>query len=246
MPRAFSVEPLPWSDFRAWFAEEIQPGQHGAIVSPTGSGKTVFAGGLLDLRRYVLAIDPKGGDSSLERLGFERLEAWPGERRLAARVRKNDEEGRASRFVVGPKVRRHEDTDRLGEVIRDTLRGAYSMGGWTVYVDELQLATDPRLGINVRREVDQMLIAARDRGLSCWTSYQSPSWVTPHASRMATWIATSYTRDREAIRALAGNLGRPLAEVAGMIAGLDPYAFAIVTRDPKAPVRVTIADYDGR
>lgn len=243
MPRAFSVEPLPWSDFRAWFAEEIQPGQHGAIVSPTGSGKTVFAGGLLDLRRYVLAIDPKGGDSSLERLGFERLEAWPGERRLAAKVRKNDEEGRASRFVVGPKVRRHEDTDRLGEVIRETLRGAYSMGGWTVYVDELQLATDPRLGINVRREVDQMLIAARDRGLSCWTSYQSPSWVTPHASRMATWIATSYTRDREAIRALAGNLGRPLAEVAGMIAGLDPYAFAIVTRDPKAPVRVTIADF---
>lgn len=245
MPRGFEVEPLPWADFREWFATEIQPGQHGAIVSPTGSGKTVFAGGLLDLRRYVLAIDPKGGDSSLERLGFERLESWPGERRLAARVRKNDEEGRPSRFVVGPRVRRHEDTGRLGEVIRDTLRGAYSMGGWTVYVDELQLATDPRLGINVRREVDQMLIAARDRGLSCWTSYQSPSWVTPHASRMATWIATSYTRDRDAIRALAGNLGRPMAEVAGMIAGLDPYAFAVVTRDPKAPVRVTIADFSG-
>lgn len=245
MPRGFQVEPLPWPDFRAWFAQEIQPGQHGAIVSPTGSGKTVLAGGLLDLRRYVLAIDPKGGDSSLERLGYERLESWPGERRLAARVRKNDEEGRPSRFVVGPRVRRHEDSARLGEVIRDTLRGAYSMGGWTVYVDELQLATDPRLGINVRREVDQMLIAARDRGLSCWTSYQSPSWVTPHASRMATWIATSYTRDREAIRALAGNLGRPMAEVAGMIAGLDPYAFAVVTRDPKAPVRVTIADFPG-
>ena len=118
------------------------------------------------------------------------------------------------------------------------------MGGWTVYVDELQLATDPRLGINVRKEVDQMLIAARDRALSCWTSYQSPSWVTPHASRMATWMAVSYTRDREAIRALAGNLGRPTNEVAGMIAGLDPYAFAVVTRDPKAPVRVTIADYE--
>jgi hypothetical protein len=243
MPRGFQVEPLIWSDFREWFQTDIEPGQHGAIVSPTGSGKTVFAGGLLDLRRYVLAIDPKGGDSSLERLGYERLDTWPGERRMTAKIRKNDEEGLPSRYVVGPKVRRHEDTERLGDVIRDTLRGAYSMGGWTVYVDELQLATDPRLGINVRKEVDQMLIAARDRGLSCWTSYQSPSWVTPHASRMATWMAVSYTRDREAIRSLAGNLGRPVNEVAGMIAGLDPYAFAIVTRDPKAPVRVTIADY---
>lgn len=243
MPRGFQVEPLVWGDFREWFQTEIQPGQHGAIVSPTGSGKTVFAGGLLDLRRYVLAIDPKGGDSSLERLGYERLDTWPGERRMTAKIRKNDEQGLPSRYVVGPKVRRHEDTEQLGDVIRDTLRGAYSMGGWTVYVDELQLATDPRLGINVRKEVDQMLIAARDRGLSCWTSYQSPSWVTPHASRMATWMAVSYTRDREAIRSLAGNLGRPVNEVAGMIAGLDPYAFAVVTRDPKAPVRVTIADY---
>lgn len=245
MASRFEVEPLPWKSFLDWFAEEIEPGQHGAIVSPTGSGKTVFASGLLDLRRYVLAIDPKGGDSSLERLGYERLSSWPGERRMLAKIQKNDEQGKPSRFIVGPKVRRHEDTEELGEVIRETLRGAYSMGGWTVYIDELQLATDPRLGINVRKEVDQMLIAARDRFLSCWTSYQSPSWVTPHASRMATWMAVSYTRDREAIRALAGNLGRPTQEVAGMIAGLDPYVFAIVTRDPKAPVRVTIADFDG-
>ena len=244
MARGFEVEALVWKDFREWFAQEIEPGQHGAIVSPTGSGKTVLAGGLLDLRRYVLAVDPKGGDSSLERLGYERLETWPGEKAMDRKIQRNDDANKPSRYVVGPKIRKHEDTERLGEVIRDTLRGAYSMGGWTVYVDELQLATDPRLGINVRKEVDQMLIAARDRALSCWTSYQSPSWVTPHASRMATWMAVSYTRDREAIRALAGNLGRPTNEVAGMIAGLDPYAFAVVTRDPKAPVRVTIADYE--
>ena len=244
MPRGFDVEPLPWSQFREWFAAEIKPGQHGAIVSPTGSGKTVLAGGLLDLRRYVLAVDPKGGDSSLEALGYERLATWPGTRRMAAKVKQNDDNNRPSRYVIGPKVLKSDDVEELGNTIRETLRGAYELGGFTVYIDELQLATDPRLGINVRREVDQMLIAARDRGLSCWTSYQSPAWVTPHASRMATWMAVSYTRDREAIRTLAGNLGRPFSEVAGMIAGLDPFAFAFITRDPKAPVRVTIADYN--
>jgi len=244
MARGFDVEPLVWSDFKDWFGTEIEPGQHGAIVSPTGSGKSVFATGLLDLRSYVLVIDAKGGDSTLEKLGYERLSSWPGERRMLAKIEKNEKDGKPSRFVVGPVVRRHEDTEKLGEVIRDAIRDAYSMGGWTVYFDELQLSTDPRLGINVRKEVDQMLIAARDRGLSVWSSYQSPSWVTPHASRMATWMAVSYTRDREAIRALAANLGRPVNEVAGMIAGLDPYCFAVVTRDPKAPIRVTIADYE--
>lgn len=243
MSNGFEVQPLIWSDFKDWFNEEIKPGQHGAIVSPTGSGKSVFASGLLDLRNYVLVVDAKAGDSTIEKLGYQRLEAWPGNRKMSLKVQENDNRNKPSRYVIGSKVTKTDDIERLGEVIRESLRGAYSMGGWTIYIDELQLCTDQRLGINVRKEVDQMLIAARDKSLSLWSSYQSPSWVTPHASRQATWMAVSYTRDRDAIRSLAANLGRPVNEVAGMIAGLDPYAFAVVTRDPKAPVRVTIADY---
>ena len=68
------VEALGWADeFKPWFAEVWEPGQHLSVIAPTGAGKTTFVGGLLDLRRYVLALDPKGGDSTLSGLGYDRL-----------------------------------------------------------------------------------------------------------------------------------------------------------------------------
>ena len=42
------------TDYGRW-----EVGQHVAVSAPTGEGKTTFAFGLLNLRRYVLALDPK-------------------------------------------------------------------------------------------------------------------------------------------------------------------------------------------
>ena len=123
--------------------------------------------------------------------------------------------------------------------MRDTLTDAWSMGGWTCYADELQLLTDPRL-MNLKSPVERMLIAARDRGLSFVSSYQSPSWVTPQAARQASWVAVSYTRDDETVSRLAEILGRPKPEVRGVFKGLKKYSWVIVGRDPREPYRVTI------
>ena len=60
-PHSLEIEPLEWStEFLPWFQTAWQPGQHVALIAPTGAGKTTFAGGLLNLRRYVLALDAKG------------------------------------------------------------------------------------------------------------------------------------------------------------------------------------------
>ena len=60
------IEALDWStEFLPWFQEAWKPGQHVALIAPTGAGKTTFAAGLLGLRKYVLALDEKGGDLSL-------------------------------------------------------------------------------------------------------------------------------------------------------------------------------------
>jgi hypothetical protein len=115
------------------------------------------------------------------------------------------------------------------------------MGGWTVYADELQIMTDPRM-LDLRQECDQMLVAARDRGISFVSSYQSPSWVTPHASRQAKWVAVSYTRDRDVVRRLAEVLGRPRQELEGAMSEMAKYSFLIVGLDPREPYRVTIPD----
>jgi len=56
---------------------------------------------------------------------------------------------------------------------------------------------------------------------------------------MSTWYAVSYTRDVDTIDKIAGNMGRPRAEMRGAIQGLDPYTWMFVGRDPNAPIVVT-------
>ena len=237
------VEPLSWADeFKPWFSEVWEPGQHMSVIAPTGAGKTTFVGGLLDLRRYVLALDPKGGDSTLGSLGLDRLAKWPGEKELAQTVAKNDQDGKPSRYVVGPRVRHRDDLPELREQTRRAMNGAFNMGGWTLYADELQIMTDPRM-MNLRSEADEILIAARDKGLSFISSYQAPSWVTPHAAKMSTWVAVSYTRDTDVVNRLAEVLGRPKPEIRGALSGLDPFSWLIVGRNPREPYRVTLPDF---
>ena len=232
---------LDWeTEFLPWFQENWKPGEHVSIVAPTGAGKTTFAAGILDsCRRFVLALDPKGGDSTLSTLGYERLSKWPGIKEMNKKLEANEEEGRPSRYIIGGMSRTEEEEENLRETMRQTLTDAWSMGGWTCYADELQLLTDPRM-MNLKQPVDRMLIAARDRGLSFVSSYQSPSWVSPQAARQASWVAVSYTRDDETVSRLAEILGRPKPEVRGVFKGLKKYSWVIVGRDPREPYRVTI------
>src|SRR5437016_5933255 len=68
---------LPWDDFLSYMAWSWKPGQHIAMIGPTGEGKTTFAAGLLNLRNWVLALDPKGEDETLSASGFERITHLP-------------------------------------------------------------------------------------------------------------------------------------------------------------------------
>lgn len=212
-----------------------------SVIAPTGAGKTTLVGGLLTLRRYVLALDPKGGDSTLSKLGYPRLSRWPGRKAILEEVGRNDEDGVTSRWIVGKPVSSAADELELRETMRATLDDAFAMGRWTIFADELQLLTDPRMH-NLRTEADRILIAARDRKISFVSAYQAPSWVTPHASKMSTWVAVSYTRDTDVVNRLAEILGRPKPEIRGAIEGIDPFSWLIVGRNPREPIRVTIPD----
>jgi len=242
--RHSEVVEMDWAtEFLPWFSENWQPGQHVAVIAPTGAGKSNFVGQILRaMRRYVLVLDAKGGDSTVENYGFERLGKWPGKKAMSKTVSVNDGNNEPSRYVIGSSARTKVEKVSLVETMRNAIDDAYEMGGWTVYADELAILTDPR-HFNLRQQVDEMLIAARDRGLSFVGSFQGPAWVTPQASRQATWVAVSYTRDREVVDRLAEIMGRPKAEIRGALNGLERFSWLIVGRDPREPLRVTIPDY---
>jgi hypothetical protein len=231
------VRGVGWEEFRREFAERWKPGEHIANIGPTGEGKTTFAAQILGSRKYVLALDPKGGDSTLTELesrGFERVSVWP----LPRSVRRRIEQGEPARMIIGSRIRSRADRPKLRELLARTIDGAFEDGGWTLYIDELQQAADRRL-MNLGPMIEENLIAGRDRRVSVVTSYQRPANVPRAASEMATWLAVWYTRDAEVVDRLAQMTGRPKPELRGAISELEEYCVLLVNRRPREPMIVT-------
>lgn len=231
-----AVVGVHWPVFLAWFREVWEPGQHIALIGPTGTGKSTFAVGILKLRKYVLAFDPKGGDSTLAASGYERASTWP----PPERIRREIAEGKPAHLIVGPVVHTTDDRETLKEVQAQALASAFDEGGWTVYLDEFQLLADRRL-MGLHTESETLLIAARDKGVSVVTAYQAPAWVPTSASRQATWVCLWPTRDIDVVRKLSEIVGRPRKELQEAIDALPDHHTLIIGRNPRAPMVITHA-----
>ena len=235
----FDAEALEWPDFLEWWRRAWRPGDHVSVIAPSGSGKSTLVAGLLSVRNYVLAIDPKGGDETLAALGWPRLDRWPSDREMERILDVDERKGRPSRYLVGPTATRGEDFIRLRAVCKQALDAAFDMGGWSTYVDELQVLCDRRL-MNLSGEAARLLISARSKKATFISSFQSPSWVISEAMRQPSWIFTSYTRDTDTVNRMAEIMGRDKAELRGAIRELPPFCWLLVGRNPREPLRITL------
>lgn len=227
---------MGWEDFRTWFRIRWRPGQHLALIGVTGCGKSTFACGILEHRRYLLALDPKGGDSTLQTLGIPRLTTWP----PPEKVFRDVAEGKPARFIVGGIVRTTADRVKLRALHQTVLTGVFEVGGFTTYIDEFQLLADHKM-MNLATEVETLLIAARDKGVSVVTSYQAPAWVPTAASRQAAWVALWPTQDENVVKALAAAVGRSWRLLWEVMESLPDKHVLVISRNPRAPMIITSA-----
>jgi hypothetical protein len=217
---------------RAW-----QPGDHVALVGPTGEGKTTVATGLLQLRRWVLALDPKGGDRTLSKTGWPRIAEIPPPRKYQKLLA---EESPLHLIIGGPASTDGEDK-ALRKLLGDTLDYARHSHGWTIYADEFQLLADSRM-FGLGKPVERMLISARDAGTSVVTSFQAMAWVPKAAIRQATaFVAMFPTRDRDMIESTARGMGRDPRQVAHIMDQLPEYHCLVIPKKVHDPMLMTSA-----
>ena len=230
--RGLELVGTDWETFAEWFGATWQPGEHIACIAPTGGGKSTFVVRLLQLRRYVLAIDPKGEDSTLTASGFVRIRSWP----PPEQVRKDIADGKPARLIVGGGIRSAEDWDHLERTIGECLDGVFAEGGWTTFVDELQISAQM---MGHSRRIQRNLVGARDKKASHVTAYQAPSWVPTAASRQAKWLAVWPPRDEDVIKSLAAKAGRPAVEMRELLHELPDYHVAVIGQNPRHPIVIT-------
>lgn len=234
---------LPWDEFLAYMRWAWKPGQHIAMIGPTGEGKTTFAAGLLSIRKWVLALDPKGEDDTLTASGFERIRmlpdttglgvAWRARHWDAARqwdrIHAKIAEGRPARVIVGGPARTPEQDTANQDLMRRSFAYARQAGGWTVYVDEFELISSQRM-FRLGPEVERMLISARRDGTSVLTSYQAQAWVSKHATRQARFAVMWPTGSRQMIKNVAEDMGRDWRQLGAAVDELPPFHVCVIPR----------------
>jgi hypothetical protein len=228
-----------WPEFLHWFAHHWEPGDHVGIVAPTKAGKTTCAVGICSLRKHLLAFDPKGGDSTLAGSKWPRVSTFP----LPREWRKAVEEGKGARLIIGNVIRDEDSRARSRALQRQYLTQAFNDGGWTIYVDELQLMADRRFG-GMADSVEELLISARDSGISVVTSFQRPANVPRAATDQAIWFIVGYTRDTDVVGRLGEMAGRSRAEMRGMVRGMKatPNSFLVFSSNPREPIVAIVPD----
>lgn len=208
--------PRPWA-----------PGEHWALIGTTGDGKTTHAVGVLEQRRYVLALDPKGEDETLSASGYLRVRSLPrnGWRGIRDRALDRDdqrtwnqiyeriEQGHNARVIVGGGARTDSEDYALQELMRDAVTFCRHAGGWTLYVDEFELLSSQRM-MKLGNLIERMLITARRAKTSVVTSFQAPAWVSKHATRQARMTTMWPIGDPDMIKMIAQGMGRNWKEVA--------------------------------
>jgi hypothetical protein len=228
-----------------------QPGEHMALDGPTGEGKTTHAVGILEARKYVLALDPKGEDETLSQSGYVRVRSiwqdslrWKLAHRQDAKtwqdIHRRIDDGLDAKVIVGGGSDTDEQDIALQRLMREAITYSRHAGGWTLYVDEFELLSSQRM-FNEGPRIERMLITARRKKTSVVTTFQAPAWISQHATRQARRAVKWPTGDRNMIKKLAEAMGRDWRELGSAVDLLPEYHTITIPRGKRHPMVITSA-----
>jgi len=226
-----------------------KPGQHWALIGPTGMGKSTFGVGITATRKWVVGLDGKGSDSTLATSGYVRVREMPPPRgRPVGKpepgtdrwVWDRVEKGLPVGLVAGFEALTDDEDEELRRLLHQAISWCRRTRGWTLYVDEFELLSSQRM-MRIGPQIERMLITARDAGTSVVTSFQAPAWVSKHATRQATLATLWPTGDRDMIVNVARSMGRDWRLIAAANDELPSFHSITIPKDIHAPMLITTA-----
>lgn len=219
-PRS-NIPLIPWEQAKEKLRTAWTPGAHATILGPTGSGKTVLAREMAEMRRYVMWLAIKTRDPELSALTRR---GWRLTRDLVP-----DPQGTSSRWLVWPRAAGIRPTRvRQADVFRRRFDQVHEAGGWTIVADELTYLTDDLRLIDDCRTVLRTL---RSDNVSMLMCAQRPRRIPIEAlteSSLVCIFRQPDAYDRQRLSDLGADM--PARELGAAIAALPRFHFITVDR----------------
>jgi energy-coupling factor transporter ATP-binding protein EcfA2 len=207
----------PWEAFLKSWRHQFMQGEHVTIIGPTGSGKTLLAKRLIQVRSHVVGLGIKPRDSSMEDLmqaGWHRVDKWSARPKSATRV------------LLWPKTGTLDETRKIHrERFTELLEAVWKQGGWCIWTDELRYLTH---NCRMLELYQQMYVTSRSNKISLVSAAQRPKWIPLEAMSQASHLILYRTGDESDLVRMGGLNGNNAKQVANTVADLPDHTFLYV------------------
>jgi hypothetical protein len=205
----------PRVPFSRFITEKLRwlPGEHFALIGPTGQGKTTMLKNLLPLKPFVAVFATKPRDETMTDLivnhGYVKMERWRS-------INPMD----VPRRVLWPDAKRLKAEDTQREVFDDALDRIYREGGWTVALDELWYIVN---ALRLETQVKTYLLQGRSLGISLLVATQRPAYVPLEVYDQSTHLMFWRDNDENNLRRISGISWRSADLIRNIVSNLDRF-----------------------